>query len=88
MDRLQFILKLLREIHINHLATVGGFRFDLLLANDRTMLALINGDESAVWQFANMAWCAYAQLEIPGNVALAASLTKLVTTTTTPLTAA
>lgn len=88
MDRLQFILKLLREIHINHLATVGGFRFDLLLANDRAMLALINGDEEAVWQFANMARCAYTRLEIPFNVTLAASLTKLVNEKHTPLTAA
>ena len=63
-----------REIHLNHLTTVGGYKFDLLLANDRAMLALISGNEDAVWQYADMARCAYTRLEIPDNAKLAADL--------------
>ena len=88
MDRLQFMLKLLREIHEHHLATVGGYQYDLLLANDRAMLALLNGNENAVWQYADTARCAYALLEIPSNVTLAGDLAKLVTVPHSALTAA
>lgn len=88
MERIQLILKLLRAIHLHHLASVAGYRFDLLLANDRALLALLNGNEEAVWRFADMARCAYAQLEIPDNVTLAGDLAALVATPTVQPTAA
>lgn len=88
MDRLQTILKLLREIHTNHLTSVGGYKYDLLLANDHAMVALLDGYEEAVWRYANMARAAYVLLEIPNNVPLAADLARLVTTPTPILTAA
>jgi hypothetical protein len=79
MDQLLLILKLLREIHEHHLTTVGGYRYDLLLANDRAMLALLDGNDDAVWHYADTARCAYRLLEIPHNATLAAVLADLVT---------
>lgn len=88
MDRLRYILMILREIHEYHLTTVGGFRFDLLLANDQACLALLDGNEVVVWHYADMARCAYLLLEIPHNAALAADLAALVVTPNTVLSAA
>ncbi len=79
MDRLLIMMRLLREIHERHLATISGYRYELLLANDRAYLALLNGDESAVWQYADLARSAYIILGIPDNYTLASSLAALIT---------
>lgn len=76
MDRLLVMMKILREIHLLHLATVGGFAYDLILANDRAWLALLNGDEEAVWQYADRARCVYIRMEIPDAAECAANLAK------------
>lgn len=78
MDRLLIMMKLLREIHEHHLATVTGYGFDLILANDRALLALINGNEDAVWRYTDMARCAYTRLDIPEASVLCAELTTIV----------
>lgn len=76
MDRLLVMMKILRDIHLLHLATVGGFAYDLILANDRAWLALLDGDEDAVWQYANWVRCAYTRMEIPDAADCAANLAK------------
>lgn len=78
MERIQLMLHFLREIHVTHLTTVRGHRFDLILANDHAMLALLNGDEQAVQQYANKAWRAYIHMDFPQNMMLTQKLWNLV----------
>lgn len=79
MNRIIIMIRLLREIHLHHLASVGGYAFELILANDRACLALLNGKYDAVEQYADWARCAYTRMEIPENATLAADLAAIAT---------
>ncbi|MEK7637170.1 MAG: hypothetical protein AAB402_02120 [Patescibacteria group bacterium] len=64
MEQLQEFMCRLRGIDTIHRQILGGYRADLLAANDRAVLSLIEGNLEAVWQYADRVWTAYAVLEL------------------------
>lgn len=59
------IMRLLREIHAQHLAEVGGWHAELILANDTAWYELLANHLEPVRTFADTAAVAYRRMDLP-----------------------